>query len=823
MSRSCWTQPVMRQTTLPPPGQESQPTVIPSDAALLVSWAAPYGGRSSITGYQVQYKQASHSFWAATIQADNVTSARVSGLTNGVSYDVRVRACAGAVCGDWSTPAGGTPQPAPAVSIANPFVSQSVTLTAPSMSSQTAASYQWQAWSNGAWANQGSASASTTLSASSSSAQALAYRVIVTYGTGAATTTATSSAVLVEWSAVAIDITANNPFPVTTGDAADRKVTLTAGGDVPSGATYQWQVWSGTAWANLGTASTTAAEELSSTTKKYQVVVSYRKTSSATSELISATSQPVHVTWDLGATLREITNALSESVPAPTTGGDSGASGQAPALSPQQSAYVTAETALLSCVSGAPATSGGGVTHASFAALMTQYTSSTKTLLDSGACSTQATSAWTAVTALFSSTLTIISTTGDNAVAINAFLTSDPGQSFKAHMLSDESLRGSIGDFIVPAAAIMASEPAGTPPGAGGQQGEDEDRDDDYVGICLKFAGIGANDNANEAPLAKRLATLNCLIFRTPYSFWSGLAGEENASDLSDYFESLNGDPLDEQDNGISWLHSSDDLCSVPGIGRVVLAILGHGYSDSQGEKAACLKHDLSWGTLQRSIDPESEDSATELDSTWNPRNKHLADAVFYADNLCQDISVRTTCLEDTDIFWAAQTIEWSSSEAARRTWGVAEANDLGWPVTSADLAHARDNRHYVACGSPPVPTLDVVSAAPRPSADRTFDAVLTARIGCIEHITIESYTVVWKVTYRGFLGSLDLEYKVTGHDFSSPGSKVNTLAIGRFEASLYGGIRSVQIVRIETTPNNRAYGGGAYSIPVNLTVSSDT
>ena len=149
------------------------------------------------------------------------TAARVSGLTNGVSYDVRVRACAAAgVCGDWSTPSGGVPQPAPAVSIASPFVSQSVTLTAPSMSTQTAASYQWQAWSNGAWANQGSASTISTLTASYSSAQAWAYRVIVTYGTGAAATTATSSAVLVEWKPVAIDITANNPFPVTGGDAS---------------------------------------------------------------------------------------------------------------------------------------------------------------------------------------------------------------------------------------------------------------------------------------------------------------------------------------------------------------------------------------------------------------------------------------------------------------------------------------------------------------------------------------------------------------------------------------------------------------------------
>ena len=84
----------------------------------------------------------------------------------------------------------------------------------------------------------------------------------------------------------------------------------------------------------------------------------------------------------------------------------------------------------------------------------------------------------------------------------------------------------------------------------------------------------------------------------------------------------------------------------------------------------------------------------------------------------------------------------------------------------------------------------------------------------------IESYTVVWKVTYDGILRSFDREYEVTGNDFASAGTKINTLEIHWFIAPL---IQSVEIVRIETTPNDRVYGGGAYSIAVNRNVYSDS
>ena len=118
-----------------------------------------------------------------------MTSAtRITGLTNGTSYDVRVRACNtdGDYCGDWSEAASGIPQPPPTVNDSNPLVGQSVTLTAPSMSTQTASSYQWQHWSGDAWANQGVTSTSSTLTAASpGSAGIMAYRVTVTFGTGA--------------------------------------------------------------------------------------------------------------------------------------------------------------------------------------------------------------------------------------------------------------------------------------------------------------------------------------------------------------------------------------------------------------------------------------------------------------------------------------------------------------------------------------------------------------------------------------------------------------------------------------------------------------
>ena len=62
----------------------------------------------------------------------------------------------------------------------------------------------------------------------------------------------------------------------------------------------------------------------------------------------------------------------------------------------------------------------------------------------------------------------------------------------RAGMLSQASLKNSIENFIVPASAILASEPTGTAQGASGET-------TDHVTSCLRSAGIGALDEPNDA------------------------------------------------------------------------------------------------------------------------------------------------------------------------------------------------------------------------------------------------------------------------------------------------------------------------------------
>ena len=98
----------------PPPGQVSPPSVRAGDRSLTVSWSAPAAGSSSITSYRVQHKLSSAS-WPSTYDSVGAatTQTAITGLTNGSTYDVRVRACNSGGCGSWSLSRSGTPLPAP--------------------------------------------------------------------------------------------------------------------------------------------------------------------------------------------------------------------------------------------------------------------------------------------------------------------------------------------------------------------------------------------------------------------------------------------------------------------------------------------------------------------------------------------------------------------------------------------------------------------------------------------------------------------------------------------------------------------------------------
>lgn len=80
----------------------------PQNAALRVAWAAPLSvGSAPVTGYQIQVRPAGGSF--TTAGTSTASPFTVTGLTNGRSYSVRVRALNDAGPGAWSAIRTATP------------------------------------------------------------------------------------------------------------------------------------------------------------------------------------------------------------------------------------------------------------------------------------------------------------------------------------------------------------------------------------------------------------------------------------------------------------------------------------------------------------------------------------------------------------------------------------------------------------------------------------------------------------------------------------------------------------------------------------------
>ena len=91
-----------------PPGKVSQPTVAARNAGLYVQWTAPSAGSEPISHYDLQYREGTSGDWTL-VEDIELTSYTITGLTNGTSYQVQVRAASEAGDGEWSDSASGTP------------------------------------------------------------------------------------------------------------------------------------------------------------------------------------------------------------------------------------------------------------------------------------------------------------------------------------------------------------------------------------------------------------------------------------------------------------------------------------------------------------------------------------------------------------------------------------------------------------------------------------------------------------------------------------------------------------------------------------------
>ena len=104
------------------PGAPTIDSVTPGDETLTVSWSAPSDtGGSQVTGYDLRYIRSdapskADANWAVrdSVWSSGLLSYELDGLTNGVGYDLQVRAVNEAGNGRWSGAISGAPQTIPA-------------------------------------------------------------------------------------------------------------------------------------------------------------------------------------------------------------------------------------------------------------------------------------------------------------------------------------------------------------------------------------------------------------------------------------------------------------------------------------------------------------------------------------------------------------------------------------------------------------------------------------------------------------------------------------------------------------------------------------
>ena len=537
--------------------------------------------------------------------------------------------------------------------VSDPWAGQTATITATTDApAGSTLSYQWQEWSSGAWSNLGTASTTGQYSATSTTAGTKFFRVVVTPTTGSASE---SPPIAVQWKPLVVTVTSSPDFP-ESGDASKRTVTLKATVEGPTGVSYQWQEWSGTAWTNLGTASTSTTKTVSSTsrgTKKYRAVVSHATATSAQSE-------EVFVTWDEWAIQNEMLSTLALQVTA-------------------SQAYMNAEVALLDCLERRT-----GTRYSSLTNVMSRYKDAVKTAVDAcdqeGADASNSDQMPLSPTGTFDNLHGIFKTTLRDLKSENAtyagLLDTPQGRDFLDNVAQPRLVK-----YTAAIITTQVRNPGGGPEGESGprEEGEGNGLIPPNMLSCLM----------NASTLDEKLRMLNCLIFNTSFEDW--VTVKQNAeADGSDFENIVSRFGLDDGD-----FICSDDW--------IVFGIPVIRIGSTEREEAVCLKHDVAWNSLQEFVgDPPGADLQGTMDEAWNPRNKFLADAQAYIEWTCAEFqgSARIGCLNGNLDYWE-HVGHYGLGSARLRTKFISDFNDLGWPITEQDVDHARETPRYVECEGP--------------------------------------------------------------------------------------------------------------------------
>ena len=116
-----------------PPETMAQPTLLPTDGGLELFWEEPahYGDRP-IHSYSMEWTPFTASRGGARGSQRHQS---ITGLTNGAEYSVRIRACKGITCGEYSDPASATP------TASGPAITGPATATLPEEAEGTVGQY----------------------------------------------------------------------------------------------------------------------------------------------------------------------------------------------------------------------------------------------------------------------------------------------------------------------------------------------------------------------------------------------------------------------------------------------------------------------------------------------------------------------------------------------------------------------------------------------------------------------------------------------------------------------------------------------------------
>ena len=490
--------------------------------------------------------------------------------------------------------------------------------------------------------------------------------------------------VIVSWRPVTVSVSVSDDLP-----AANGSVRLTAKADAPTDATYRWeQRSSGANWTDLGSAEVSEARG----TRQYRVTVSH-------TTALSATSQPVFVTWDA----LDIWGDLSTDLAAAVTG---------------DSEYASKQTALLTCMNEDVAADDQ---YGSFEDILADYANAKAKLEDTNTCKTEADEMFSTNQRVTQAKLTALRNSNSDYAGV---LGTPQGGRFVAiagntaetkRLLNLATNAAAPGEIEFPVyeevqandtVQARSSSPSQTLTQAELEQGTGLD--------CLPSRVRG-----EDLTLTNKLRVLNCLVFDTPHSFWLDVSALKREARPGGRFAWLL------HNTGIDW------RCSAP-------------LREAQGPVVSCLKHDVAYAGLQviTGTDAPRADSYT-LDEAWNPRNKALADYKFKADITAYG------CQNEAHDALLLCLLSPNQVMAGVFFFFVAEINHKNWPVTPADIRHFKANEEFTVCAEPVVPKVELANVV---KAGYSLNATWSYRQGCASIGPSDvTFPVRWRTPDPGF------------------------------------------------------------------------